>query len=74
MLTSDLNPLHIEGLQLSIRMKMVELGAFEQEGFEKLLREAYERGYLSTMKGLDKAPSFFSVNDKYKKRSRFERI
>ena len=74
MLTSYLNPLHIEGLQLSIRMKMVELGAFEQEGFEKLLREAYERGYLSTMKGLDNAPSFFSVNDKYKKRSRFERI
>lgn len=53
----------LEGLQLSIRMKMVELGAFEQEGFEKLLREAYERGYLSTMKGLDNAPSFFSVND-----------
>ncbi|MED3623253.1 minor capsid protein [Neobacillus thermocopriae] len=53
----------LEGLHLSIRMKMVELGVFEQEGFEKLLREAYERGYLSTMKGLDNAPSFFSVND-----------
>lgn len=53
----------LEGLQLSIRMKMVELGAFEQEGFEKLLMKAYERGYLSTMKGLDNAPSFFSVND-----------
>lgn len=53
----------LEGLQLNIRMQMVELGAFEQEGFEKILREAYELGYLSTMKGLDNAPSFFSVND-----------
>lgn len=53
----------LEGLQLSIRMQMVELGVFEQEGFEKLLKEAYENGYLSTMKGLDNAPSFFSVND-----------
>lgn len=53
----------LEGLQLSIRMQMVELGAFEQEGFERLLKEAYERGYLSTMKGLNNASSFFSVND-----------
>lgn len=53
----------LEGLQLNIRMQMVELGAFEQEGFEKLLREAYENGYLSTMKGLDNAPSFFNVNE-----------
>ncbi|WP_147536089.1 minor capsid protein [Bacillus marasmi] len=53
----------LEGLQLNIRMQMMELGAFEQEGFEKLLREAYEKGYLSTMKGLDNAPSFFSVNN-----------
>lgn len=53
----------LEGLQLNIRMQMVELGAFEQEGFEKLLQEAYKLGYLSTMKGLDNAPSFFSVND-----------
>lgn len=53
----------LEGLQLSIRMKMTELGVIEQEEFEKLLREAYKRGYLSTMKGLDNAPSFFSVND-----------
>ncbi len=53
----------LEGMQLNIRMHMVELGAFEQEGFEKLLIEAYELGYLSTMKGLDNAQSFFSVND-----------
>lgn len=53
----------LEGLQLSIRMMMVELGAFEQEGFEKLLREAYERGYLATFKGLPNAPVFFNIND-----------
>lgn len=53
----------LEGMQLNIRMHMVELGAFEQEGFENLLKEAYELGYLSTMKGLDNAQSFFSVND-----------
>ena len=53
----------LEGMQLSIRMQMVELGAFEQAGFEKLLKEAYENGYLSTMKGLDNAPSFFSLNN-----------
>lgn len=53
----------LEGMQLSIRMQMVELGAFEQAGFEKLLKEAYENGYLSTMKGLDNASSFFGVND-----------
>lgn len=53
----------LEGLQLSIRLQMVELGAFEQEGFELLLQNAYELGYLSSMKGLKNAPSFFSVNN-----------
>ncbi|MCO7125106.1 minor capsid protein [Sporolactobacillus shoreicorticis] len=53
----------LEGLQLSTRQRMVELGVFEQEGFEKLLKEAYSSGYLSTMKGLKNAPSFFSVSD-----------
>ncbi|WP_419955931.1 minor capsid protein [Neobacillus niacini] len=52
----------LEGLQLSIRLRMVELGAFEQEGLEKLLQQAYENGYLSSMNGLQNAPSFFSVN------------
>jgi SPP1 gp7 family putative phage head morphogenesis protein len=52
----------LEGLQLSVRQQLLELGAFEQEGMEKLLKEAYESGYLSTMGGLQNAPSFFSVN------------
>jgi len=54
----------LEGLQLNIRMNMVELGAFEEEGFRKLLEDAYESGYLSSFSGLQNAPSFFSVNGK----------
>lgn len=52
----------LEGLQLDIRMRMIELGAFEEEGYRKLLEQAYEDGYLSTMKGLSNAPSFFTLN------------
>lgn len=52
----------LEGLQLNIRMHMVELGAFEEEGFQKLLEQAYESGYLSSMTGLQNAPSFFALN------------
>ena len=53
----------LEGLQLSIRMQLLELGAYEQNEFEKMLREAYERGYLSTFKGLVNAPVFFNINE-----------
>lgn len=53
----------LEGLQLTIRMMMVELGAFEEEGFRKLLEEAYRNGYLATFKGLPNAPAFFNIND-----------
>lgn len=53
----------LEGLQLSIRMMMVELGAFEEEGFRKLLEEVYRNGYLATFKGLPNAPAFFNIND-----------
>lgn len=52
----------LEGLQLSIRMKMIDLGVVEQEGFEKLLQDAYENGYLSSMKGLSNPPAFFNIN------------
>lgn len=52
----------LEGLQLSIQMLMLEVGAIEVEGFTQLLSEAYERGYLSTMKGLDNTTTFFGVN------------
>lgn len=53
----------LEGLELSIRMNMVALGAFEEDGFLDLLQEAYENGYLSTLKGLENAASFFNVNN-----------
>jgi len=53
----------LEGMQLDIRMRMVEIGAFEEEGFRRLLEEAYENGYLSSMKGLKNPPSFFVVNN-----------
>ncbi|MGO5010801.1 minor capsid protein [Niallia sp. Sow4_A1] len=52
----------LEGLQLNIRMHLLELGAYEEENFQKLLEQAYENGYLSTMKGLSNAPSFFMLN------------
>lgn len=55
----------LEGLQLSIRMLMVELGAFEEEGFRKLLEEAYRTGYLATFKGLANAPTFFNINETF---------
>lgn len=52
----------LEGLQLSMQMMTFELGAMEIEEFTQLLSEAYERGYLSTMKGLDNKTAFFGVN------------
>lgn len=52
----------LEGLQLNIRMNLLELGVYEEENYQKLLEQAYENGYLSTMKGLSNAPSFFMVN------------
>lgn len=54
----------LEGLLLSIRMHMVELGAFEEEGYRKLLEAAYRKGYLSTFKGLQNVPAFFTLNEK----------
>jgi len=52
----------LEGLQLNIRMNLLELGVYEEEQFQKLLEQTYEKGYLSTMKGLNNAPCFFMVN------------
>lgn len=52
----------LEGLQLSIRQNMLELGAIEQKEFDKTLAAAYEHGYLSSMKGLENQPAFFKVD------------
>lgn len=53
----------LEGMQLSVRQNMLELGVIEQEEFEKALKTAYKRGYLSTMRGLRNTEAFFSVQD-----------
>ncbi|WOD61770.1 minor capsid protein [Niallia taxi] len=52
----------LEGLQLNIRMNLLELGAYEEEQFQLALQQTYENGYLTTMKGLSNAPSFFTLN------------
>jgi SPP1 gp7 family putative phage head morphogenesis protein len=52
----------LEGLQLSVRQQLLELGAIEQEEFEKAMKVAYERGYLNTMRGLGNAEAFFGVD------------
>lgn len=52
----------LEGLQLSVRQNMLELGAIEQEEFDKALASAYDRGYLSSMKGLENPQTFFKVD------------
>ena len=52
----------LEGLQLSAQQQLLELGAIEQEEFDKTLTKAYENGYLSSMKGLDNTQAFFRVD------------
>lgn len=52
----------LEGLQLSVRQNLLELGAIEQQVFDKALADAYERGYLCSMKGLENPVSFFKVD------------
>lgn len=52
----------LEGLQLSVRQNMLELGVIEQREFDKVLSEAFERGYLSSMKGLENSTAFFKVD------------
>lgn len=59
----------LEGLQLSVQQNLLELGALEQEEYEKLLTEAYERGYLSSMKGLENTRSFFGVDKEVMKQT-----
>lgn len=54
----------LEGLQLSVRQHLLELGSLEQAEFDKMMKEAYERGYLSSMNGLENREAFFKVDDK----------
>lgn len=52
-----------EGLELSIKMKMAELGAIEQSKMDEYLKSSYEYGYMSTMKNLGNINSFYRVDD-----------
>lgn len=53
----------LEGLQMSIRMKTAELGVLENDLMTNYLKSSYEYGYMSTIKHLKNASSFFSVNN-----------
>ncbi|WP_171034377.1 minor capsid protein [Marinilactibacillus psychrotolerans] len=54
----------LEGLQLSARQRLLELGSIEQSEFDNALKDSYERGYLSSMEGLENKEAFFRVDDK----------
>lgn len=53
----------LEGLQMDIWHKQMEVGAIEQEELAKLLEKSYTMAYQSSMKGLPNRGSFFSIND-----------
>lgn len=53
----------LEGLQISVRQNLLELGVIEQQEFDKALAAAYEAGYLSSMKGLENPLAFFKVDN-----------
>lgn len=53
----------LEGLEMSIRIKVAELGAIEDSMMKEYLSSSYEYGYMSTMKNLEHTSSFFSIND-----------
>lgn len=53
----------LEGLEMSIRIKVAELGAIEDSMMKEYLSSSYEFGYMSTMKNLEHTSSFFSINN-----------
>lgn len=53
----------LEGLEMSIRIKVAELGAIEDSMMKEYLSSSYEFGYMSTMKNLEHTFSFFSINN-----------
>lgn len=52
----------LEGLQMDIWHQQMNIGAIEQEEFNKLLEKSYTMAYQSSMKGLPNKGIFFSVN------------
>ncbi|MGM0239876.1 minor capsid protein [Enterococcus sp. AZ103] len=53
----------LEGLQMSVRMKMAQLGIIEDQQMTDYLSKSYEYGYMATMKNLENTSSFFSINN-----------
>ncbi|WP_430597315.1 minor capsid protein [Enterococcus sp. AZ177] len=53
----------LEGLQMSVRMKMAELGLIEQNLMTEYLKLSYKYGYEATMRNLKNTSSFFSINN-----------
>lgn len=53
----------LEGLQMSVRIKMAELGLIEQNLMTEYLKMSYKYGYEATLKNLKNTSSFFSINN-----------
>lgn len=53
----------LEGLQMSVRIKIAELGLMEEALLTAYLKSSYEYGYRSTMKHLKNTSNFFSINN-----------
>ena len=54
----------MEAMQLSVRIKMAELGAIEDEQMTKYLEKSYKFGYESTMKNLQNKGALYSFNNR----------
>ena len=52
----------LEGLEMSMRIKTLELGGVEEAEIKRILQEHYKRSYEFTMQGLTKQFSRFPVN------------
>lgn len=53
----------MQGLHYSMNMKLLELGAIEQDLFEKHLRDTYGKNYKALMGELGLGQSFVSISD-----------
>lgn len=54
----------LEAMQLSVRLKMAELGVIEDEQMTKYLESSYKFGYESTMKNLQNKGAFYNFNNR----------
>lgn len=52
----------LEGLNASIKLEQMKLGALEQESYQAHLEEAYRRGYLTTHNNLPNTNAFFGID------------